>query len=286
MHRLTIIFTNQLYSHKKTHYSLFIMSFFQFPMTSVCCLFYFCLVFIWFFWFLKGIPVICYSAELIYSRNSKTNVDTKEQPVFGDDYQWIPCPYQSSSCQGCWLWWTEFISWSCKISNTSKYKTLQQKQYKIFNRCSSHVTHFPHSTCIYVTSHAKKFLRNERTASERTARERMRNGTAKQMHGWRKYWHGWSQTETRLKKLFARMKSHGYTDEENSCTDKVKRTHGWQKFLNGCSQTDTRLTKYNCTDAVERMNSKIFEQMWLNEWTSVWQTMRSITNEILGGKVF
>ena len=39
--------------------------------------------------------ILCYSTKLIYSCDSKTNVDTKEQPVFGDDYQRVPCPYQS-----------------------------------------------------------------------------------------------------------------------------------------------------------------------------------------------
>ena len=71
-----------------------------------------------------------------------------------------------------------------------------------------------------------------------------------------------------MKRIFAWMKSNGYTDEENFCTDAVKRMHGLRKFfarmksngytadenfMNGCSQMDTRLTKINRTDAVERM---------------------------------
>ena len=63
--------------------------------------------------------LLCYSTKLVYSCDSKTNVNTKKQPVLRDDNQWVTCPYQSCNNRikirtyvPC-VCYVVLISWSC-----------------------------------------------------------------------------------------------------------------------------------------------------------------------------
>ena len=103
-----------------------------------------------------------------------------------------------------------------------------------------------------------------------TDSQAVRHGSATRMHGWRKFPHGRSQTDARMKKIFARIQSNECTDEGNFCTDAVKRIHGWW-ILNGWGRTNERL-------------KKIPEQAPLQLWTtrSFWLIRKSALKFIIG----
>ena len=106
----------------------------------------------------------------------------------------------------------------------------------------------------YVTSHAKTFLTVSVRTVERTASERIRNGSKN--HSKRLHWtaerlkttcermrsNGWTAaenfwTDERLRKILERMRTNGWTAAKNFWTDEVDRMNGCWKVLNGWGRT-------------------------------------------------
>ena len=105
-----------------------------------------------------------------------------------------------------------------------------------------------------MTSPTKTFLRNEQMVSKCTASILMRNGEPSSSKRN-------SQTDARIKKIFAWLQSNRCTDEENFCTDAVKRIYGWwlteifeRMQSNDVKPSDANECNFFCTDSPGRSN--------------------------------